>query len=547
MKVAVCLVLCAISISAAETISQVRVLGAPSSIEMESRAGEPLDPAKLRHDVKTLWQSGRAADVTVETVPDGDAVQLVFRVRARTTLELRKVQVEPVTPGVNLGVSTGAEIDSQGAQQVAANVRKQLEGSGYPNAVVGSRLLPVGAGKADLKIEVDKGQQVDIAAVTFSGNLGVRASDLRRVLRATKTKTMVPRIPGIWKGWRLRPGYNQDAVRSDVANLQSFYYRRGYFDAQVRADSVRIDQGKAWIGYAIDSGPRSDFSTGAACREFFRERRDAERRGVLDFSARLEQRNGEVTTSAESGPAYRVNRIEFRGNHSFSGGILRRSFLLSEGDVLDQMLLRKSLARLNGAGMFEQLTAANVVVNTPPGSDRADLTVWVKEKKMRSWFLSGPVGPMSVAGPLEFAIGSRLPAWGQGILELSTYTLTARLMLFAKPVSNILPFLPHKRFLPLLTIQRPILPGQPFLSGAAISPQLGWRGMLLGYGASQGRGLLGGLSQTERAFTPPLPVTIVVDGKERGVMNCEVEKTKLDWARQIGGIAANLMFSLVPF
>ncbi len=180
MKSAVCLlVLWAGSVRAAEMISQVQVLGAPAAIELQSRAGEPLDPAKLQHDVKALWQSGRVADVTAETVPDGDAVQLVFRARPRASLEVRKVQVEPLTPGINLGVDPGAEIDSQEAQRVAASVRKQLESSGFPNAVVGSRLVPVGDGKADLKIDVNKGQELNIEGVTFSGNLGVREPEVR--------------------------------------------------------------------------------------------------------------------------------------------------------------------------------------------------------------------------------------------------------------------------------------------------------------------------------------------------------------------------------
>ena len=194
MKVAACLVLGAISISAAEIVSQVQVLGAPSSIELESRAGELLDPAKLQHDVKTLWQSGRAADITVESIPDGDRVRLVFRVCARTSVEVRKVQVEPLTPGIHLGVAPGAEIDSQQAQQAAANVRRQLESSGFPNANVGSRLVRVGEGKADLMIHVDRGQVVNIEAVTFSGNLGLRASEPHRALRATKSRTILPRL-----------------------------------------------------------------------------------------------------------------------------------------------------------------------------------------------------------------------------------------------------------------------------------------------------------------------------------------------------------------
>jgi hypothetical protein len=531
-----------------QIVSQVHVVGAPSSIELESRAGEPMDPVKLQHDVKTLWQTGRVGDVTVEARPDGDAVQLFFQVRARRSLEVRKVQIEPPTPGVTVSVAPGTEIDLQQTQQVAAGVRKQLETSGFPNAAVESRLAPVGAGKADLKIHIDKGEQVDVGTITFSGNLGVPPSELRHALRATKIKTMVPAIPGVWKGWHLRPGYNQDAVESDVANLRSFYFRRGYFDVDVRADPVHIEGSKARIEYAIDSGPHSDYSTRAACRQFFRERRSAERVGVLDFTARLDVsgRESGVIASTERGPSYRINRIEFRGNRTFRDSTLRRSFLLSEGDLLDQTMLRKSLGQLNRTGLFQPLTPASVVVNTPPDSDRANVTVWLKEKKVHSWLLSGPVGPMSIAGPLQFAIGTRLPAWGQGILELSTFTLSANLMLFAKPVGELIPFLPHKRFLPLLTIQRPVLPGQPFFSGITIAPQLGWQGMLLGYGASKIRNLTGGISQTDRAFQGPLPVTIVADGKEKGTMNCEVEKTKLDWARQIAGTAVNFLFSFSP-
>src|SRR5690606_10377063 len=109
------------------------------------------------------------------------------------------------------------------------------------------------------------------------------------------------------------------------------------------------------------------------------------------------------------------------------------------------------------------------------------------------WAISGPVGPLSIAGPLQFTIGSRLPAWGRGILELSTYTASLSFMAFAHPLANFLPFLPKNRFLLLGSLHRPLLPGQRFVSGYTIAPQLGWQGMLLGYGMSQARGLLGGV------------------------------------------------------
>jgi hypothetical protein len=153
---------------------------------------------------------------------------------------------------------------------------------------------------------------------------------------------------------------------------------------------------------------------------------------------------------------------------------------------------------------------------------------------------------MSVAGPLQFKLGSRLPPWGRNVLELATYTASFQLMLFAKPLSQILPGFPDKRLLPLLTIQRPPLAGQRLLSGFTLAPQLGWQGMAAGYGISQVHTLVDRVFESPRAYTPALAVTVAHNGRE-GTLYCEPDKTKLDWARQIGGITTRMAFSFLPF
>src|SRR5262249_17798121 len=154
----------------------------------------------------------------------------------------------------------------------------------------------------------------------------------------------------------------------------------------------------------------------------------------------------------------------------------------------DQTLLRKSVAQLNATGLFEPIAFSDVVINTPPNSTRADILIRLKEKKMGHWSLSGPAGPMSIGGPLTFALGSRLPPWGRDLLELSTFTASINMMLFAKPLAAFLPGLPNRRLITAITLSRPLLPGQRFLSGFSITPQFGWQGILLGYGISQTRG-----------------------------------------------------------
>lgn len=548
-----------------QRISEVVIEGAPSGFPLETRAGEMLDTTKVQRDVKSLWQWRQPGDVRVEQVSEGSQVRVVFRVEPRHTLTLHKVEIDPPTPGINTGIQPGEEIDDRRAQAIATALRVQLEQSGHVNAAVDAHLADAGPGRADLLIHIDKGQAVDVGAVSFTGDLGVREKDLRKALRATGSRTMLPRIPGVWNGWRLLRPYQAESAPADVANLQSFYYRHGFYDANVRVDSVDLNGSKARVQFLVESGPQyqvreftlfgadgpRQIAPGAACRELLAERRKAERDGALDFTARIEVQKvaddrADLRGTVERGPAYETGRITFRGNHKFGDILLRKAMSVEEGAPLDEMQLRRSLARINAMGFFEPLAERDVVVYTPPGSKAADLTIWLKEKKARSWSFSGPVGPMSVAGPLEASIGTRLPAWGQGLLELSTYTLSAKLFFFPKPLATLIPILPNKRFVPMLVLSRPLLPGQRFLSGATFAPQLGWQGMLFGYGVGQARDLFHGLFQSDRGLTPDLPVTIVNGGSE-GTMVCTPPKTGGDWARQVGGMVTNVGFSFLPF
>jgi outer membrane protein insertion porin family len=385
-----------------------------------------------------------------------------------------------------------------------------------------------------------------IEEVTLSGNLGVKPADLRKALKATRTKTMIPGL------WHLRPEYTATAVDDDLARLRSYYYQRGFFAASVKLKSSQVSEGSARIDFTVDSGPRyRPRNPVSFCGNLLEERRRAERTGIVDFTARLDVSGppdaAVLSTSTHQGLPVRVGRIDFHGDHRFADTALRRTLLIEEEGPLDAVKLRKSLARLSATGWFEPFTASSVEVR-PGDGDHANVTIHVQEKKARNWFLSGPVGPMSIAGPLEFSIGARLPPWGRGLLELSTYTLSANLMLFAKPIGQIIPFFPNRRFLSIVSLQRPLLPGQTWTSGLTVAPQYGGRGMAAGYVMSHARALLDRSLSSDRPFSPDLPVTITREGRPTdGAMMCEPPKAKLDWVKQITGTAVNLAFSFSPF
>ena len=244
--------------------------------------------------------------------------------------------------------------------------------------------------------------------------------------------------------------------------------------------------------------------SGTLCSTLLAARREAERRGVLDFSAKAQP--------------YRTGRIEFTGNHHYADSTLRRNFVLDEGEWLDQRLLRKSIARLNQTGLFERIQERDIAILRHPETSLADVTIRLKERKGRAWAISGPLGPMSFAGPLQASLSSRLPAW-------ATYAASVSLFVYGRPLL-------------VFALARPYSPGEGWKSGFAIAPQLGWQRSALSYAMTQAQHRLLDLLDGNRGLERPLAVTVERPSGD-AIMYCEPPKPGL--LRSVAAIAVRFM------
>ena len=120
-------------------------------------------------------------------------------------------------------------------------------------------------------------------------------------------------------------------------------------------------------------------------------------------------------------------------------------------------------------------------------------------------------------------IASRLPPWGRGIFELSTYYLSFSLIGYAHLIAAFLPMAFNKRgLLPVLSIFRPYTPGEGWKSGILIAQQLGWQ------------------ATGNSRYVSALPVTFERAGGD-GVLLCDPPKAKYQKARM--GAAFLLQFA----
>jgi outer membrane protein insertion porin family len=512
----------------------VEVRGTARPLELETRAGAPLDPEAVARDVRRIWNTGLFEDVQVEQ----SGAALVFRVVERRRTYLRRVESDPSDEKRRLRIERGAPMDAAAASAIASVLRRQLVEDGHREARVDATLIPAGAQEVDLRLKFDPGPRRVVREVRFSGSPVVSSDELSRELHATRVRRI---IPGIWTS---RPPLSDVAIESDAARLRSFYIGRGYFDAQVRAEPVEPAGKQAAVAFRVEPGPKYSgisFAPGQLCACLLNARRAAMQEGRLDFDAEVHAADAGLSAIVKTGPPYTVGRIEFRGNHSYSDATIRRAFVLNEGDLFDTARLWQSLARVDQLGLFEPVGADSVRIVRDPAARRADIIVSLKQRQPGRWSLSGPAGPVSIAGPLHGSIASRLPAWGRGVLEASTYSLSLSLVGFARPLSTLLPLTPAHSFVPIVALQRPYLPGQIWQSGFVVAPQLKLKGMAVSYATAHlhhGARLALGAG----AVTLPVPAIPFVHGAETGAaFPCEEPKPRWRTLRFAGTYAADFL------
>lgn len=262
-------------------------------------------------------------------------------------------------------------------------------------------------------------------------------------------------------------------------------------------------------------------------------RRSAEAQGRLDFTAEVESAGTggrlDLTARIWVRSAHAIGRINFTGHSGINDSTLRRAMTIYERDLLDVGQLRRSLARINAIGVFEPLTLADISVARHDDGVTADLTIPLRERKRRWWSASGPIFPG--IGTLRASLSSRLPPWGRGVFEATTYFVSLNVAGFAKP---------------FVALQRPVIPGQDLLSGFAVSPVLPPRAMLMHYGRTHLAHVIGTMLDGE--WIDPLAVSVTSAGSlEAEPLICVPPKPRLWWLRRGAAVVSNVaLAALIP-
>jgi outer membrane protein insertion porin family len=405
--------------------------------------GDSVAAADIDRAMRRVFGMGqfRDVDVFVDADPEvvGAPVTLRFVVVEQPLvgqIEFRGLQnVRGSVIRDTVGLRAGRPYEPRRVAEAEAMTRQLLAQRGFQVRSIEHRLEPI-ADRPDefrLVFDVEEGQRVAIADISFVGNEFFSEAQLRGVLE-TKREGF------FW----FRPGtFDEERLRDDIRGaLPQHYARHGFIDFAVVRDSLVVDQetGKGILILEVVEGPQyrlAEFDVRGSSRfptddlrRYFEDRRTgllggfglggARERGtqvgdVFDAVAfqeatgdvmRLytnqgylyaqvqpivervpaapgEQPTVRVAWEVEEGQPASIRRVAVAGNTFTHESVIRNQILVLPGDVYSEELLISSYRRISATGFFEAPMPLPSIEQVPETGE-VDITFNVVEKQTGS-------------------------------------------------------------------------------------------------------------------------------------------------------------------
>jgi len=350
-----------------------------------------------------------------------------------------------------VGISKEAVYDPVKARQGVRVLRELLASKGYPNATINVKEDEVSATSVAITFDVDQGNRSRIIDIEFEGNDHFSDGELRGALLLVKETGLISRIKG-------QDILDLRKLQYDLQkNVRSYMFSKGYFQARIgepevvglgvkrtdfiplitlplplissKDDTLRIvvpvTEGKVFRVGEVKVEGNSIFSEqqilnyiglkpgeiadGKRLQDAVYEdlKKQYGSSGFILYNAEFEPDFKPSPTNAnegivdikitiDEGKQFTLRRLEFTGNTFTRDRVLRREFLINEGDIYNQGFLDISIARLNQTGYFDPIDK-DQDVETRPDEEQGDvdLNVKIKEKGRQQISFNGGVAGLS--------------------------------------------------------------------------------------------------------------------------------------------------------
>jgi outer membrane protein insertion porin family len=411
--------------AADETVSEIRVFGnravQAQAVQglMGSRTGEPLDAARVRDDIRSIYKSGYFQDVRIERLQEGGKLILLVKVVEKPSIrEIQFSGFEEVTPTNlkdKLQVKQYTIVDERKINTDLRLIEQNYVEKGYYLARASYTLKPTDSGEVILIYNIIENNPVSVSRVNLLGNAYFSDSELKTGM-ATREKR--------WSSWFNQSGtFRDEFVNRDKEYLAYIFRDNGFAEANVTAPQSRLDRARqnVEVSFYIEEGerfnigkikisgdllfPESVIREKLAQKEgsYFRiSQFQSDIRTLTDLygdegfafvdvlpktTADREKRTMDIEFVLTKGEKVYFRNIVVEGNSKTRDNVIRRNIKVTEGERFHSTKLEQSKSAVERLGFFQEVT----IQREPDSKNKAmDLRVRVKEKSTGS--LSASLG-----------------------------------------------------------------------------------------------------------------------------------------------------------
>jgi outer membrane protein insertion porin family len=335
-----------------------------------------------------------------------------------------------------VGVSKEAIYDPVKARGAIRVLREMLASKGYPNAKVEIEDEAVSATSIAVTFNIEQGYRSRILEIDFEGNQKFKDGELRDALTLVKETGLVSRVKGM-------DILDLRKLEYDLQkNVRAYMWSKGYFQARIgepeveglgykrtgfpiikafpiplltsKDDTLRIKipvtEGKVYrVGELKVEGnsifseqlilayvglKKGEVADGKRLQDAVYEdlKKEYGKQGFVQYTAEFDPQFKDnptnpnegivdITITIDEGKQFTLRRLEFTGNTFTRDKVMRREFLINEGDIYNSGYLEISVARLNQTQYFDPIDKdQDVEIRTDEEKGDVDLIVKVKEK-----------------------------------------------------------------------------------------------------------------------------------------------------------------------
>jgi outer membrane protein insertion porin family len=386
-----------------------------------TKIGDPLAPAALRDDVRSIFGLGFFDDVQVRTEEFEGGVRVIFVVVERPLLrevsfegnaELKTEELRE-----KAAIRVGVLYNPVEVQKAEEAIRQKYEDEGFFGVQVTPRTERSPEGDLRVVIRIEEGPKLHIDRIVIEGNSALKAGQIKDAMQTRERLYWIFPFSTV----------QRKVFDDDVDRILQLYADHGYIQARVESTEIVPDlvRRKVTLRVRVVEGPQ--FRTGTITitgneilstdeiRKLVKlEEGGVYNRGALRTAVRaiadryseLGHARAEVEPRTvndlanlrvditipivEGGPVY-VERINISGNTKSSEKVLRRELRVAEGELFTFQKLVRSRQRLFNLGYFDEVNVA-----TEPGATPEKIVVNIEVKERSTGIFSIGAGYSSL-------------------------------------------------------------------------------------------------------------------------------------------------------